>query len=581
MMQTGRLARALLVMLRGRRAATTACALLLALLFGTAAAQSARAGITVTPTTWNVVGLDSNNVNTGPDTYQVGARVCNTGATAVTNVSGTFVWDSANANINLSGSAIISKQSLAAGACVDFYYPVVVTRTSAAYNTARRFHITVTGDGVASASTPTPREIYVEKMVSQARNTVNSITGPTSVYVGQTYNYTMNSSTAPGGYPQFEAFLNLSNVVFEVQSISTTYTSPAGGTNDKFYADACGWQPDPTSPTYRSCVGPENYFGGKAGGTVSTVYTVKILSSGTTTAGSIILDFSGSSYHYASGGGITVTANPPPLTLSKIASPTTALTGSNVSYTLRLTNTAASSFTVTDFVDTLPTSPAQPAYVASSSAFNGGSIANPTASGATLTWSGSFTVPAGSTRDLTYTLTMPGVAGSYVNSAVAHIDYIQIDSTASTSDNAPATATVVVVTPPSITLCKTFPGQTCSPPPSLPAQQPGADVTFVIIFINAGGSAAQSFTVTDGVPANTDFKVGSTVANLGTTGLTVAFQYSNNGGTSYLYTPVSAGGGAPAGYDRSVTHVRWTLTGSLSQASPNNTGDVRFTTRIR
>ena len=43
-----------------------------------------------------------------------------------------------------------------------------------------------------------------------------------------------------------------------------------------------------------------------SGGTVSTVYTVKILSSGTTTAGSIILDFSGSSFHYDSGGSISV-----------------------------------------------------------------------------------------------------------------------------------------------------------------------------------------------------------------------------------------------------------------------------------
>jgi uncharacterized repeat protein (TIGR01451 family) len=546
-------------------------------------AAGARAGITVTPTTWNVVGLDSNNVNAGPDTFQVGARTCNTGATAVTNLAANFVWDTSNANINLSGASTLNSQSLAAGACVDFYFQIVVTRTSAAYNTSRRYHITVSGTGASSASTPTPREIYVEKLISQGRNTVDSITGPTTVNVGQTYQYTINSSTAPGGYDQFEAFLNLSNVVFQVQSISTTYTSPAGGTNDKFYADACGWQPDPTLANYRSCVGPVNYAGGKAGGTVSTTYTVKILGgSGTsTTAGSLILDFSGSSYHYASGSGITVSVQPPQVTLSKIANPTTAVTGSNVAYTLRLTNTGSSAYTITDFVDTIPTTPATPAYVTNTSAFGGAAIGNPAVSGATLTWSGSFTVPASATRDLTYTLTMPATAGSYINSAVAHIDYVQIDTTATPSDNSPASATVAVVLPPSIGLCKTFPGQTCSPAPTLAAQQPGADITYVIIFTNSGGSAAQGLTITDAVPANTDFKVGSVVNNLGTTGLTVSVQYSNNGGTTYAYTPVSAGGSAPAGYDRNVTHVRWTFTGNLSQVSPNNTGDVRFTARIR
>ncbi len=140
---------------------------------------------------------------------------------------------------------------------------------------------------------------------------------------------------------------------------------------------------------------------------------------------------------------------------------------------------------------------------------------------------------------------------------------------------------ITVVNAPVIGLCKTFPGQTCTPPPSLPAQQPGADVTYVINFTNTGGSPASGFNITDGVPTNTDFKVGSPAAVLGTTGLTVALTYSNNGGATYAYTPVSGGGGASPGYDRTVTHVRWTFTGNLSQTSPNNAGNVSFIVRIR
>ena len=40
-------------------------------------------------------------------------------------------------------------------------------------------------------------------------------------------------------------------------------------------------------------------------------------------------------------------------------------------------------------------------------------------------------------------------------------------------------------------------------------------------------------------------------------------------------------GGAPAGYDRNVTHIGWSFVGSLSQTTPNNTGNVGFTVRIR
>jgi uncharacterized repeat protein (TIGR01451 family) len=418
--------------------------LFLLLVFVCVGAQSAYAGLTITPVTWNVIGLDSNNVNTGPDTYQIGARVCNTGGAAVSNVVGTFVWDSANIYVNLSGTNPFTVSSLAAGACTDFYFPVTITRTSLAYNTARRYYISASATGQATVSTPTPRELYVQKLISQNRNSVNSITGPTTVYVGQTYNYTVNASTATQGYEQLEAFLNLSNVIFQVTNIATTYTAPSGATNDKFYADACGWENDPLSPNYRKCVGPQNYAGGKAGGTIVTTYTVKILSTGVTTASTLISDFSGASYHYNSDYG-----------------------------------TAISSITIT----------ALPPLV------------------------------------------------------------------------------------PNVGLSKSV-----SPSGS---QIPGTDLAYTISFSNGGTAVAQSLVISDPIPNNTDFKVGSVTSNLGTTGLTDVVAYSNNGGSTFVYTPVSGGGGALAGYDRNVTNIRWTFAGNLSQTSPNNTGSVGFTARIR
>jgi CSLREA domain-containing protein len=116
--------------------------------------------------------------------------------------------------------------------------------------------------------------------------------------------------------------------------------------------------------------------------------------------------------------------------------------------------------------------------------------------------------------------------------------------------------------------------------PSSP-QPPGTDLVYTIVFTNGGGQAAQVFIVTDPIPLNTDFKLGSQGTNLATTGMTVTITYSNDNASTWTYTPVSGAGGAPTGYDRSVTHVRWSFTGNLNQGSPNNTGSVTLTTRIR
>src|SRR5215208_2412803 len=79
-------------------------ALLLLMLFGFWGLHTAYAGVTVTPTTWNVIGLDSNDQTSGPDTFQIGARACNTGSAAVTNLTANFIWDSVNAYVELSGN---------------------------------------------------------------------------------------------------------------------------------------------------------------------------------------------------------------------------------------------------------------------------------------------------------------------------------------------------------------------------------------------------------------------------------------------------------------------------------------------
>jgi len=130
------------------------------LILGISTARAA-AVLTITPITWNVVGLDDSDVNAGPNTFWVGARVCNTGDAVATNVSVVLTWDSANSAINLLDPATQSLASLSAQSCTDFYYTLAITRDAAAYDTSRDYHISASADGVPALSTPQPRQIYV------------------------------------------------------------------------------------------------------------------------------------------------------------------------------------------------------------------------------------------------------------------------------------------------------------------------------------------------------------------------------------------------------------------------------------
>jgi hypothetical protein len=132
---------------------------------------------------------------------------------------------------------------------------------------------------------------------------------------------------------------------------------------------------------------------------------------------------------------------------------------------------------------------------------------------------------------------------------------------------------VRVAYPPNVTLLNSV--------TPLGTQAPNTDLTYTVAFTNDGGLPAQVFLITDPIPANTDFKLGSANTMLGSTGMTAIITYSANGGSSFFYTPVSGGGTAPAGYDSTVTNIRWTFTSNLSQTSPNNAGSVSFVVRVR
>ncbi len=417
----------------------------------------AAANLTITPITWNIVGLDSNNVNVGPNNFPVGARVCNTGTAVNNGLVANFVWDDVidlpytpSPYINLRSGSLstisipeLSGGSLANPSCFDFYFEVSVDRNTAAYDTTRRYAIEVSSSAAipefSMISTPTPREIYVEHLISQNRNSTKMVSyapgtgldpstltpvsagGTLNLLIGNSYTIKLDASTATQGYNQLEDFINFPNTIFQITKVSSYYSANSSGyisnSSDKLYADACLWDMDPTSVTYLSCIGSN----GKTGGTISTTYEVNIIGgAGTSTSlNTLIYDFSGSSFHYNSdfSSSSRVVSISSGMSLTKSFSPASIVANGTSTLTLNITNTSTVDITGISLTDPLPNSPAQmvvasPANANSSDTDCLAPSFTPAANDTSITYTGG--VAAGSTCTLSVDVTA-ATLGTYVN----------------------------------------------------------------------------------------------------------------------------------------------------------------------
>jgi len=113
------------------------------------------------------------------------------------------------------------------------------------------------------------------------------------------------------------------------------------------------------------------------------------------------------------------------------------------------------------------------------------------------------------------------------------------------------------------------------------AQLPGTDLTYTVDYQNIGAGDLTNIVVYDAIPTFTQFQVLSATtgtAPAGITGITV--EYSDDNGATWAYVPVSGAGGAPAGYDGTVTNVRYVFTGVLPAGAASTVG-LGLTVRIQ
>ena len=425
-----------------------------------ALSMPALAALTITPITWNVVGLDSNSPTTGPFQFPVAARVCAVGV-AHANVSATFAFqtyappasptngDAACASstpcitlrldtlstlsLGTLDPSVANIDTLVPNGCADAYFEVEVKKEAAAYAKARRYTISAT-DTITTISTPQPRELYVERLISQNRNSVQNVSysgpltlasafptlpasltstsagGSFGLAVGSIYDIRLDASTATQGYEQLETFANFSNAVFRILRVRSTYTAntspfypqPPNTITSFLYANGCDWQLSPVLPNYLGCQGV-----GKTGGTISATYRIQVLavpSGGNSALNTLIYDYSGSSFHYNAdtsvGGRSIFVESPTDATITKAFGPASIVAGGTSTLTFTITNNnIATAITNPTFTDDfsgnligLTTDPTGIAPIAGSDGCVGGVI-TVSNGGTLLTYAGAGIMP--------------------------------------------------------------------------------------------------------------------------------------------------------------------------------------------
>ena len=396
-----------------------------------------------------------------------------------------------------------------------------------------------------------------ETIAAQANKVTTVVTSSNSPTLGALITVTVTGNTGQIGsgklfYASPETYFDFPANSFRLYSTSVTFSGGNTGMyTDQLLVPSSAFTS--TSATDYTFVGTYLVVGPTSA--VTAVSPVAFISSGNATK------HTGTS-SYASFPPIGTTSNS--LTVTKLVNSATWPTGGVPTYTVRVTNSASSSVTLDDLVDSLPSSPANVTYVPGSAAFAGSPIADPSISGNTLTWTGLFAVPASGSADLTFQATVPSVGGIYTNSAIGHIGSTQIDATLSTSDDSPATVSLNVGTP-DLILTKTHSG-------NFVQGQIGA--SFSIMVSNGGtGITSGTVAVTDALPAGlmaTGMSGTGWNCTLGSLSCTRSDALGASGSYPTITLTVNVGSNAAA----SVTNTATVSGGGESNTANDSASDV-------
>jgi hypothetical protein len=107
-----------------------------------------------------------------------------------------------------------------------------------------------------------------------------------------------------------------------------------------------------------------------------------------------------------------------------------------------------------------------------------------------------------------------------------------------------------------------------------------AELAYEMDYRNVSNNLLVNLVIQNPIPVHAQFRVGSTSNGAPPAEITEVMPlFSNDGGKTWNYNPVSGGGGAPALYDANVTHVRFMLNGVLTPGTSSQKG-VGFKVRV-
>lgn len=252
---------------------------------------------------------------------------------------------------------------------------------------------------------------------------------------------------------------------------------------------------------------------------------------------------------------------PSDIQVSKSASQGTLGAGAAFTYTVTVRNLGYQPFAGVVLSDVLP---AQVSYVSSSA--TAGSYTDSNGDGIPDRWN-IGTLAAQQVVTLTVNAQAGNVtATTTVINTAALAAFSGLDSDAS---NNSASASVTITPSPLLSVTKVS---------SASSAGSGQVVSYIVNIANTGYGIATAVSATDSLSPFTALGINTfgagqpfrIIQGSPASGLSLGTpSYSNNGGATYTYTPVSGGGGAPAGYDANITNFVVPFTGTMGTSGAN------------
>jgi uncharacterized repeat protein (TIGR01451 family) len=229
----------------------------------------------------------------------------------------------------------------------------------------------------------------------------------------------------------------------------------------------------------------------------------------------------------------------PAVQISKSVNLATVSSGSNVTYTVTITNNGNATANLTTVQDLLPTG-----FVYVNNSSSGLTIANPAIAGQQLTWSGTWPLAAGNSTQLIFQAKSALSRGTFYNNVSVSGSNVAAQSTGNTAP--------VLVKAPELTLTKTV-DKSNGPP--------GTELTYTINYANFGDDNTNYIIILETIPVNTTYVTGSA------SGTNTTVEYSHDNGVTYNSSQTPP-----------VTHLKFSRTLTLT---PSSNGSVSFKVQIK